>query len=404
MKNLFLVLMIFLSFILPSKETIGAEVESPLDPKSFLCPDSKILGSSLITDVCWSGMFPLYVAGTRVKGKSSNAPADRNKQPLCACGGDIEKGEIPNFGPSLGIWLPKYLITVVKKPYCFPELGGVELGSSLGLVSRFNMGNEDVTDIEGDDANTTSSFSWHLAAFPLAAMLELFDVPSCTLDGYTNFDLIWISETIPVWYDDELAFAISPESIAFANPIAQAARIFDCASSSIGIPQDELFFSAGCWGSMYPLTQNTGSKDDKVASKSLVAARALYLLSRIGIIERTMGNDALCRNRNMPILKKSQFKFQQLWPMSESESMDVTCQDESSCDGDTTSTEGASINGEVGSNNIDTVTMNSLNETCTHPIGQTTWSWGMWRDAMQSSFASYLVFQWNDCCIGVLNP
>lgn len=402
-KQILIVISVVMSLLLPSLHS-QAEEEVVLDSKSFTCPNSKILGSSLITDVCWSGMFPLYIAGAKFKGKSKFAPADRNKDALCACGGDLENGEIPNFGPSLGIWLPKYLITVVKKPYCFPELNGTEFGSSLGLVSRYNMGHEDQSDIDGSDSNKTSSFSWHLAAFPLAAMLELFNVPSCTLDGYTNFDLIWISETIPVWYDDELAFTISPESIAFANPIAQAAQIFDCASSSIDIPQDELFFSAGCWGSMYPLTQNTGSKDDKVAAKSLVAARALYLLSRIGIIERTMGNDALCRNRNMPIMKKSQFRFQQLWPLSESESVDVTCQDESACDNNTTTTEGAANSGEVSANNIDTMTMNSINETCTHPIGQTTWSWGIWRDAVQSSFASYLVFQWNDCCVGVLSP
>jgi conjugal transfer pilus assembly protein TraU len=404
MKKLLVIIPLFLAMFMPTIPSNAAEEEVELSAKSFTCPNSKILGSSLITDVCWSGMFPMYIAGEGFKGQSKNAPASRNKDKLCACGGDLSNGQIPNFGPSLGLWLPKYLITVVKKPYCFPELNGTEFGSDLGLVSRFNIGHEDQSDIDGSDSEKTSSFSWHLAAFPLASMLELFKIPSCTLDGQTNFDLVWISETIPVWYDDELAFAISPESIAFANPIAQAAQVFDCASSSINIPQDELFFSAGCWGSMYALTQNTGSKDDKVAAKSLVAARALYLLSRIGIVERTMGDDALCRNRKMPIMKKSQFKFQQIWPMNESESIDVACKNESGCDGDTSTTEGASNSGEVSSNNIQTVTMNSLNETCTHPIGQTTWSWGIWRDALQSSFASYLVFQWNDCCVGVLSP
>lgn len=406
MLRIVCLLIVFISLALPSYRGYTAEEssESPITAEDLLCPDSKILGSSLITDVCWSGMFPLYLASGKVKGRSKYAPKDRTKKLLCACSGDIEDGQLPNGGPTLSMWLPKYLVTVVKKPYCFPELGGVEMGSELGLVSRYNMGNEDVSDVDGDNSNTTVSFSWHLAAFPLAAMLELFDVPSCTLDGYTSFDLIWISETIPIWYDDELAFAISPESIAFANPIAQAARVFDCASSSINIPQDELFFSAGCWGSMYPLTQSAGSSNDKVAAKSLVATRALYLLSRIGIIERTMGDDALCKNKNMPILKKSQFRFQQLWPMSESESVDVTCQDDAACDSDTTTTEGPVNNGEVNSNNINSVTMNSLNKTCTHPIGQTTWAWGKWRDAVQSSFSSYLIFQWNDCCVGVLDP
>jgi conjugal transfer pilus assembly protein TraU len=401
MLNLLKTLIIALIVFVPNLSE-SAETSEAIDAGDILCPNSKILGSSLISDVCWSGMFPIYLSGIKVKGDSSNAPADRNKQMLCACGGDISKGELPNAGGTLGLWLPKYLITVVKKPYCFPELNGATFGADIGLTSRFNIGHEDQNDSEGDTSTETSSFSWHLAAFPLAMMLEIFNVPSCTLDGYTNFDLIWISETIPIWYDDELAFTVSPESILFANPIAKAAQILDCAAASVGNPLDTVFFEAGCWGHMYPLTQNAGISNDKVSAKSLIATRALYLLSRIGIVERTMGNDALCQNQNMPILVKSMFRFQQLWPMSESDSVDLSCQDPSMCSQDSSSTNGPSYDGSVDANNIDSVSMNSINSTCTHPIGQTSWSWGMWRDATQSSFASYLIFQWNDCCVGIL--
>jgi conjugal transfer pilus assembly protein TraU len=401
--KIFSYLLTLLFIITFSPNTIAAETEANLDISAITCPSANLLGPKLIKSVCWSGMFPLYLAGVKVKGNSKHAPSGRSKDLACACGGDLEKGKLPNIGTAIGLYLPKYLITVTKKPYCFPELNGMEFGSQIGLTSRYNIGNEDSTNIQGDQIENTSSFSWHLAAFPLTRMLELFDAPSCFLDGYSSFDLMWISETLPIWYDDELAFLIAPESIAFANPIAQSARIYDCVSSSLWAPSDKMFFSAGCWGSMYPLTQNQGTGDDKVAAKSLAATKALYLLSRIGMLDRTMGSDAVCRDKSMPVLKKSQFVMQQLWPMTEGDAMDIDCQDPSACNGDTTSTTGPSLGASEDANiaGLDSVIMNSLNSSCTHPIGQTTFNWGVWRDAQQSSFASYLLFQWNDCCLGV---
>ena len=111
MKTIVFMLTFFLSFHSLSAEVVS---EAPLDINDITCPNSKILGPKMVNDVCWSGMFPLYLANVKLKGRSKHAPADRNKDRLCACGGDLEKGKLPTVGTSLGLYLPKFLITVTK--------------------------------------------------------------------------------------------------------------------------------------------------------------------------------------------------------------------------------------------------------------------------------------------------
>jgi conjugal transfer pilus assembly protein TraU len=177
---------------------------------------------------------------------------------------------------------------------------------------------------------------------------------------------------------------------------------------------DELFFVNGCWGRMYPLTGDLGSAPNKVEGKSLIATRALYFLSRIGVLKRTMGDDVLCAPKKMPVLKKSQYRMQQIWPMSESSSDESICTGEGGCGGNNGSTSpdtpaaldpnstGVNLTGEISANQIDQIKLNSLNGTCTHVPGQTSFAWGIWRDAKQPDFASYLIYQWKDCCLDLL--
>lgn len=400
MNKLLMIITILVGVTYQSLAFAEDPVETTLGIDEIQCPNSKVIGKALITDVCWEAMFPLYIGGVRISGKSEYAPADRNTNRLCHCSGSLSDGTLPQAGISIGMYLPKYLLTVTKKPYCFPELNGTELASELGLVSRYNVGNEDMASTDGVSVNNQTSYSWHLAAMPLTKILELFDLMGCFTDGYSAFDILWISETLPMWYDSELAFYIAPESLVFASPLSLAGIVTDCMASTVASPMDTLFFAAGCWGSMYPLAAHVGAMEDKVAAKSLIATRALYFLSRIGVLERTMGSDAVCKNQKMPLMKKSQYRFQQLWPISESESMDVLCTDEKGCDASTVASTlgpdkfGANLN----ANGIEEIKMNSLNKTCSHPIGQSTFSWGIWRDAEQSDHASYMIFQWNDCC------
>ena len=373
--NLIKYLALSLACICLVTPTAAQEVTDAIDVGEVLCPSSDLIGTKMITDVCWEGVFPLQIAGVTLFGKTRYAPGDRNTDRTCACSGDLSAGELPKVGVTTGYFAPKYLLTVTKKPYCFPELNGLELASQLGLTSRFNIGNEDNSDVDVESASNQSLWSWHLASFPLMHILE----------------------------------------ILFASPLSLPFLPVDCVAASAGSPIDELIMAQGCYGYTYPITGHTGAESNKVEAKSLIAHRALYFLSRIGMLERTMGEDAVCNARKMPFLKKSMYRWQQIWPHTEAGSDESICAGENGCgdsmsdgatqpDGTGSVTVGGSAirTGNISANQIEEVRMNSLNGTCTHPSGQTSFSWGIWRGAEQQGHASYLIYQWMDCCLDLI--
>ena len=144
-----LILVLFTSNKLVAQE----EVTEGLGVDEILCPSSNLIGTAMITDVCWEGVFPLQIGGVTLYGKTRYAPADRSNDRGCFCGGDILEGELPKAGVTTGYYAPKYLLTVTKKPYCFPELNGLELASQMGLTSKFNIGNEDNNDSNIENAD-----------------------------------------------------------------------------------------------------------------------------------------------------------------------------------------------------------------------------------------------------------
>ena len=303
--NLIKYLTLFFACICLSIPSAAQEATDAIDVGEVLCPSSDLIGTKMITDVCWEGVFPLQIAGVTLFGKTRYAPGDRNTDRTCACSGDLSAGELPKVGVTTGYFAPKYLLTVTKKPYCFPELNGLELASQLGLTSRFNIGNEDNSDVDVESASNQSLWSWHLASFPLMHILETLNEFTCDRSGYVSYDLLWLSETLPHHYDSQLSAFLVPESILFASPLSLPFLPVDCVAASAGSPIDELIMAQGCYGYTYPITGHTGAESNKVEAKSLIAHRALYFLSRIGMLERTMGEDAVCNARKMPFLKKS---------------------------------------------------------------------------------------------------
>ena len=75
------------------------------------------------------------------------------------------------------------------------------------------------------------------------------------------------------WLEDDLSFLLHPEAALFANLPAWAVCAADCAAASAGLPQDPLFWCAGCQGGMYPLTGNVVDHVGGVQA-SLLAASA----------------------------------------------------------------------------------------------------------------------------------
>ncbi|GHX89029.1 IncF plasmid conjugative transfer pilus assembly protein TraU [Vibrio cholerae] len=186
-------------------------------------------------------------------------------------------------------------------------------------------------------------------------MLDLFMDGNCNADGYMDFDLMYLSELDPTWLNDELAFFTQPEAAAVANPLAISACTADAASSTLGKPIDQLFWCAGSWGHLYPLSGHTLAFGSLAENTSHLAARAIAAQHRRGLARRTMGNSALCRPVIEPMLPKSQYKMSMFFPVPETESA--------------------------------------------HVIGESTMKWGEWRTIPGAGEdALYILWRWQDCC------
>jgi conjugal transfer pilus assembly protein TraU len=125
-----------------------------------------------------------------------------------------------------------------------------------------------------------SYYNIHYLSFPVFAVLGIIAGMSHCTDYVQDIDLLWFSEIDPTWNDDELSLYVNPEASLFANPVAQAICPVDCIAASSGFPLNSLFWCAGCWGSIYPLTGNSGVTGSPVRQTSLLAGRLLAKLAR----------------------------------------------------------------------------------------------------------------------------
>lgn len=358
-----------------------------IDLSQLQCPNVNILGADLITGICWSCLFPIKVAGISLFGGGDDAPSDAASNPVCACGGDLTKGRLPRVGFTLGLWQPARIIEVVRRPYCFPAMFGTQMADTAATAGgKYTIGGTTAHTPVPDSVNS-GFYNWHYYVFPLLAVLEVMNVPDCNPDGYVDFDLAVMGEAFPNWYDSELALLLNPEAVLFGNPVALTAYPTDCSAATTREPLDRAFWVAGCWGSLYPFTGFFTPNDSPVRGSSLLATRSLALLSRLSLIKRTVGNDAACDAQFMPILKKSQYKMQMLFPVPETSGGSDAPGEEDTSAGGQQVTEQANP---------------SRYTQCCHPIGQSTLAWGEWRvrPGTGEDFV-YLLWQWTDCCMGI---
>ena len=154
---------------------------------------------------------------------------------------------------------------------------------------------------------------------PITTSIHFFPGSGALLDlgclEAGSLDIAWVSELDPAWRDDELSFLLNPEAALFADLPAQAACAADCAAASAGLPLDPLFWCAGCQGGMYPLTGNVAAHVGGVQASLLVAQRLVFRLHRLLLAWGTSGTAALCGRYPMPVMKKSQYRWQMTQPV-----------------------------------------------------------------------------------------
>lgn len=353
MNKLFVGLVIAICFIF-STQSISDTTDAGLTggrgaADGPLCPDADIW-SGLLDKVCWSCMLPIKIMGQPMgsSGMAMDTPDGASTSAVCVCP-DIFN--VPTPGMPLGLWAPARLVESVRVPYCSPIAGGTRFKSSARLLGGSRSA-------PSTDSSELTFFNYHYWYFPLYTMLDIFLIPECRGDGYIDLDIGYLSELDPTWNDDELAFFLSPETAVFANPIAIASCAADAVASTAGNPIETMYWCAGSWGNMYPMTGHVPYDSSPVRTSSLITARSLAALHRRGLARKTMGDDAICGSYVHPMIPKSQYRFQQFYPAAEADG------------------------------------------TCCHSIGASTFAWGEWRTypGKGEDFVN-LVWRYMDCCL-----
>lgn len=307
-----------------------------------------------VTDICWSCAFPLRLAGFGVltMGQEDNDTSDSSV--FCACGLEV--------GVPIGFWEPVRIVESVRKPYCFPSLGGMELDIDIntGVNGPISIREGAHGRLNADPKTATSFYQAHWYTNPIWFWLEVLTDHPCIESG--TFDLAYFTEVDPLWHDSKKTFLINPEAALFTNMVAQLACPVDCIMATAGFPSNEMFWCAGCQGGMYPLNGWVSAHYGGVRASSLITARMIAKMHREGLIFSGSGNKGMCGIYWDPIMDKRDYKTQLVHPVP--------------------------------------ATKKILGKCC-QPIGRTTMVWQPGKEfPYKGEDFAYQIFRKRDCCSG----
>jgi len=255
-----------------------------------------------LTDVEWTGIYPIRLFG-EVVSPSGVSPGHIIRAPFCSC----EDGGRTRVGVLSGFWEPVRLVDVVKDPFCMAGMGFEMDGGD----DVWGAGGKQSANI-GKEQGQGTFFQTHLYIYPVWTILELFADYICCERG--TFDIAYMTELDPLWDDDLLTTMINPESILFANPVAQMSCMADAVAAGTYWPLQPMFWCAGSWGQMYPLAGRTDNRNLTEASANEMA-KLIFKLHRELIAMGTSGEGALCGPFIAPTILKDQYKFQIVRPV-----------------------------------------------------------------------------------------
>jgi conjugal transfer pilus assembly protein TraU len=207
-------------------------------------------------------------------------------------------------GIAMGFWEPVRLADVSMKPWCFVNLGGMKLDPG------FDIGFKSMAGPSASAATTQYNSQWHVHwyAYPLIYWMEIVADFLCLEPARST------SSTSPRSIRSGRTASSPRSSIPkrCSSPIrlALAACAADCVAATAKLPTDELFWCAGCQGTMYPLNGNVSATIGHVQASRLALARFSYKLHRELVAWGTMGSKGLCGKYLMPVMRKQQYRFQ----------------------------------------------------------------------------------------------
>ncbi|WP_285616008.1 conjugal transfer pilus assembly protein TraU [Hydrogenophilus thermoluteolus] len=301
-----------------------------------------------ITDICWSCMFPLRIAGVTLASLDQEDTPNPGGAPVCFCGNP------PKIGFKVSFWEPVRRVDVSREPFCMVSLGGVKLNPGFDAPEHGRT--------QQDDKNRSSFYQAHWYVDPIIFYLQAVLDNGCLEN--MGFDLAYLTELDPLWNDDELTRILNPDVYLFANFPAQAACAADCVAATAGFSNNLFFWCAGCNGSMYPLNGNVAAHVGGVQASSLVATRLIAKMHREGLMWAASGNDGLCGYYPQPLMDKTNYKYHMLYPIPQTK---------------------------------------KIAGKCCQPFGRTTILWGAGREfPYAGEDFSYQVFRKRNCCQGAV--
>lgn len=311
------------------------------------CVNSHVIGSAMITDVCWECVFPIVVAGAPISGTSrwDTRPPNAAFKPLCMCW----NGDVPSVGVQTSFWEPNRLMEYQHLSGCMSALNGVR------LPTNYLTGGRDQSLIANPRRDQTFFRQYHYYSFPIMTMLDMWFPANCNPGAFHDLDVMYISELDATWQYDELAYFMTPEAALTATPLGVAACIPDALTSAVGKPIERLYWCAGSWGEIYPLSGAVSVSHGLLHATSLEMVKTLAALHRRGFEWATVGNENMCGGRIAPFLPKAQYRASLLYPIPENHS--------------------------------------------NHAIGETDLIWGTAKTYPEAGeIPIYLLWRWLDCC------
>ena len=256
---------------------------------------------NFLTDICWSCTLPITIgSATIVKLGQEDTPNPGGM--LCACTGP------PRVGVKVGFWEPSRIAEVTRTPFCMVSLGGVELDPGF----RAPRGARPVATAKVG-SQKSSFYHAHWYTNPIWFFLQVMTDSPCLEEG--SFDVAYLTEVDPLWNDDELTLILNPDVFLFANPIAQAVCAADCIAATTGFGRNELFWCAGCQGSLYPLNGHVQTHTGGVQASALIVQRLTAKMHREGLMFSASGAGGLCRYYPQPLMDKTNYKSQLIYPI-----------------------------------------------------------------------------------------
>lgn len=302
-----------------------------------------------INDICWRCVLPLTIGSVEIAniGGMRDMPSNPGI-PICMC-----PGWPPRVGVTIGFWEPIYVSEVIRKPYCFPSFGGMEMGESIRRAPQHGRRTR-----KGGEA-PDAFYQVHMYVMPIFYLLGVMSDHPCLVQ--VPWDIAYMTEIDPSWDDTALSQTINPESQLFSNPIAQAACAVDCLSASTNLPRRELFWCAGCQGAMYPNNGWTVHHTGLVDTSLLMSQRLMYKMHRQFIAWKFHGADSLCGPNPEVIMDKRAYRPQMMAPRA------VT---------------------------------GSVTGSCCPPMGATSAGWRAGREfPIKGEDALYMIFRKRNCCL-----